>query len=174
MADRTLSRRRRSSPIERPRCCGRPALAHPLTVSRGVHHMDMWIFHQIDRTVEFWRGAGRRVWFEQTRRSDGGGDVGRAAVETMCAGRRRVFEGGMRRQRLVPVQDISLLRHHDYRSAEVVRLGGSSGMVHRCASMMWGLCLLRWPARPSRGQWADSTYIYMLPPLICVGQWGVE
>ena len=136
--------------------------------------MDMWIFHQIDRRVEFWRDAGRRVWFEQTRRSDGGGDVGRAAVETMCAGWRRVFEGGMRRQRLVPVQDISLLRHHNYRPAEVVRLGGSSGMVHRCASMMWGLCLLRWPARPSRGQWADSTYIYMLPPLICVGQWGVE
>ena len=103
--------------------------------------MDMWIFHQIDRTVEFWRDAGRRVWFEQTRRSDGGGDVGRAAVETMCAGWRRVFEGGMRRQRLVPVQDISLLRHHDYRPAEVVRLGGSSGMVHRCASMMWGALL---------------------------------
>ena len=128
--------------------------------------MDMWIFHQIDRTVEFWRGAGRLVWFEQTRRSDGGGDVGRAAVETMCAGWRRVFEGGMRRQRLVPVQDISLLRHHDYRPAEVVRLGGSSGMVHRCASMMWGLCLLRWPARRFRGQRPAPLYNLTFPPAL--------
>jgi hypothetical protein len=125
--------------------------------------MDMWSFHQIDRTVEFWRGAGRLVWFEQTRRSDGGGDVGRAGVETMCAGWRLVFEGGMRRQRLVPAQDTSLPRHCDYWPAAVVRVHGYKWLVDRSTSRMLLLCFQRWSAPAFPRQRPAPFYFNTLP-----------
>ena len=168
------SRRRRSSPIERPRCCGLLALSRPLHFSHRVHQHDMWKFHRRCRKVELWRPADEQVWIGQRRRSDAGGNVGRPAVEPMCAGRRLLFEGDTRRQSLALAQDISLPRHCDYRPAAVVRLRGYKWLVDRCASMMLGLCLLRWPARGLSGQRPDSTYILMLPPWLGRDSWRLS
>ena len=134
----------------------------------------MWNVHRRSGTVELCRRADGQVVMEQTRPSDGGGDVGRPWPERASSRSRAGKRSLGARQTPVLAVDISLPRHHDYRPAEVVRLGGYKWLVDRCASIMLGLCLLRCLERPSRGQWTDSTYIYMLPPLICVGQWGVE
>ena len=111
---------------------------------------------------------------EQTRPSDGGGDVGRPWAERASFRSRAGKRSLGARQTPVLAVDISLPRHHDYRQVELVRLRGYKWLVDRCASMMLGLCLLRWPARGLRGQRPDSTYILMLPPLICVGQWRLS
>ena len=70
--------------------------------------------------------------------------------------------------------DISLPRHHDYRQVELVRLRGYKWLVDRCASMMLGLCLLRWPARPSRGQRTAPFYFNTFPPWIEIDSWRLS
>ena len=64
---RATSRRRRSSPIERPRFhCGL-ALARPLDVSRREHHRGMRNFHRRCGRVELWRGGGGEGVIEHNR-----------------------------------------------------------------------------------------------------------
>ena len=61
---------------------------------------------------------------EQLRPSDGGGDVGRPWPERASFRSRAGTRSLGARQTRVLAMDISLPRHHDYRPAEVVRLGG--------------------------------------------------
>ena len=134
----------------------------------------MWNVHRRSGTVELCRGGGGQVVMEQTRPSDGGGDVERPWPERASSRSRNGKRSLGARQTPVLAVDISLPRHHDYRQVELVRLRGYKWLVDRCASMMLGLCLLRWPARGLRGQRPDSTYILMLPPWLGRDSWRLS
>ena len=98
---RATSRRRRSSPIERPRFdCGL-ALARPLDVSRREHHRGMRNFHRRCGRVELWRGGGGEVVIEQLRPSDSGGVVGRPSPERAAVRWRSVTRSLCARKTLV-------------------------------------------------------------------------
>ena len=98
---RATSRRRRSSPIERPRFhCGL-ALARPLDVSRREHHRGMWNFHRRCGRVELWRGGGGEVVIEQSRPWDSGGVVGRPSPERAAVRWRSATRSLCARQTLV-------------------------------------------------------------------------
>jgi hypothetical protein len=111
---------------------------------------------------------------EQTRPSDGGGDVGRPWAERASFRSRAGKRSLGARQTPVLAVDISLPRHHDYRQVELMRLRGYKWLVDRCASMMLGLCLLRWPARPSRGQRTAPFYFNTFPPWIEIDSWRLS
>ena len=124
----------------------------------------MWNVHRRSGTVELCRLADGQVVMEQTRPSDGGGDVGRPWPERASSRSRAGKRSLGARQTPVLAVDISLPRHHDYRQVELVRLRGYKWLVDRCAIMMWGLCLQRWPARRFRGQRPAPLYNLTSPP----------
>ena len=136
-------RRRRSSPIERPWCRGRPALARPLNVSHRAHHGAMWNVHRRSGTVELCRRADGQVVMEQTRPSDGGGDVGRPWPERASSRSRAGKRSLGARQTPVLAVDISLPRHHDYRQVELVRPCGYKWLVKLWLGGSGWLCFQR-------------------------------
>ena len=166
MADRTLSRRRRSSSIERARCRGLLTLSRPLHFSRRVHQHGMWNFHRRCGKVELRRPADEQVWIGQRRWSDAGGNVGRPTLARARFVLRSLLAWLVQSLVRDLALDISLPPHHDYRPSALVRLRGYKWLVDTCAIMMWGLCLQRRPARRFRGQRPAPLYFLTSPPAL--------
>ena len=74
---------------------------------------------------------------EQTRPSDGGGDVGRPWAERASFRSRAGKRSLGARQTPVLAVDISLPRHHDYRQVELVRLRGYEWLDEAVAWGKW-------------------------------------
>ena len=99
----------------------------------------MWNVHRRSGTVELCRGGGGQVVMEQSRRSGAGGNFGRPWPERASFRSRAGTRSLGARQTRVLAMDISLLRHHDCRQVELVRLRGYSGWW---ATVAGGSCAL--------------------------------
>ena len=97
----------------------------------------MWNVHRRSGTVELCRGGGGQVVMEQSRPSDGGGDVERPWPERASSRSRNGKRSLGARQAPVLAVDISLPRHHDYRQVELVRLRGYEWLDEAVAWGKW-------------------------------------